>query len=50
MCDPTEESEDPDDSMDRGQWTSYQKWSLALAGLGVVITLGIGAVQFLVAQ
>lgn len=50
MCNPTEESEDPDDSMDRSRWTSYQKWSLGLAASGVVATIVIGATQFLAAQ
>ncbi|MFE6825540.1 hypothetical protein [Streptomyces sp. NPDC057690] len=47
MCNPTDESEDPDDSREGRHWTSYQKWSLGMAASGVVITIAIGAAQFL---
>jgi hypothetical protein len=64
MCNPSEDSEDcpeeleerseesegPDGSNDRGRWTSYQKWSLGMAASGVVVTVIIGAAQFLAAR
>lgn len=50
MCDPTEESEEPDDSMERGEWTSYQKWSLVMAASGMAATVIIGVAQFLAAR
>lgn len=50
MCNPTEESEDPDDSMERSRWSSYQKWTLGLAASGVVTTIAFGAAQFLAAR
>lgn len=61
MCNPPEDSEDHSeeleerseesvDSTERSRWTSYQKWSLGLAASGVVVTILIGAAQFLAAR
>ncbi|MEU9142101.1 hypothetical protein AB0D33_40240 [Streptomyces sp. NPDC048404] len=50
MCNLTEESEDDEDSSGRGRWSSYQKWSLALAVSGVVVPTIIGVAQFLAAR
>ncbi len=48
MCEPHNESEEPEGSEERSRWTSYQKWSLGLAGAGVIIPIVIGAAQFIV--
>ncbi|MFE4548877.1 hypothetical protein [Streptomyces sp. NPDC056785] len=50
MCKPSDESEEHDDSEQRGSWTSYQKWTLGLAVSGVVIPTIIGVAQFLAAR
>ncbi|MFJ2392838.1 hypothetical protein ACIOTI_08830 [Streptomyces sp. NPDC087843] len=50
MFNPAVESEEPDDSMERGRWSSYQKWTLGLAASGVVATTVIGVAQFLAAR